>query len=127
LFSPGNGDVGVLLSPALIWLSIGGVTSYRVQLATDSSFTTPILDQPGVTESALSLSGLSLSTEYFWRVLAVNSYGEGPWSSAWSFTTTSEEEAEDIMSIMMPMFMMVMMMGVVRGGMENSGGIGGLA
>ena len=39
--------------------------------------------------SPYSLSGLSASTSYVWRVRATNSGGDGPWSGTSSFTTDS--------------------------------------
>jgi photosystem II stability/assembly factor-like uncharacterized protein len=85
LSSPSNGATGVSVSPNLSWLSVANATGYIIQYSTVSDFTTNT--ETTSTSTSKSLSGLSYSTTYYWRVKATNGSIQGPWSGARSFTT----------------------------------------
>ena len=85
--SPVNGATGVSTNLALSWNAASGAVSYRLQLSTNSSFSTALIDQDQLTGTSLTVSGLSGSTTYYWRVNATNAGGTSDWSSVWSFTT----------------------------------------
>ncbi len=87
LASPLSGANGVTVAPTLTWNQSSGATSYRVQLASNSSFTTTVLDRSGLTAISQPVSGLQNSTTYYWHVNAANSAGTGGWSAVSSFTT----------------------------------------
>lgn len=88
LVSPGNGQPNAATSLTLTWNAVSGATSYRVQVATNSNFTTGIvLDDSTVTATSRNIAGLLNSTQYFWRVRATNPGGPGPYSTTFSFTT----------------------------------------
>ncbi|MBI3005411.1 MAG: fibronectin type III domain-containing protein [Ignavibacteriales bacterium] len=87
LVSPVDGALDVSTNPALSWNTVTGADSYRIQLSTDSLFSSTTFDQSGVTATTFNASSLSLSTIYFWRVNAMNAGGSGDWSAVWSFTT----------------------------------------
>lgn len=87
LSSPLNNATGVSTSPTLSWNASGGATSYRLQVATNPSFTSSDVDQSGITGTSYTLSYLSNSTTYYWRVNATNTGGTSSYSSTWSFTT----------------------------------------
>jgi hypothetical protein len=76
-------------TPRLDWLEAAGADTYRVQMATSSTFSTPALDQNNIVISGYQLiTPLDPNTTYYWRVQAVDSFGQpGAWSSAWSFRT----------------------------------------
>jgi len=88
LSSPSNGTSVSGNPPTFRWGSMSGATSYRIQVADNSGFSSPEIDQiisstsytPG---SALLLNGAT----YYWRVRASNS---GSWSAVWQFTTPAE-------------------------------------
>jgi len=88
LASPSNGATGVSTSPTLSWNASSGATSYRLQVSTDSSFLSVVVDRI-VTSTSQQLSGLASSTTYYWRVNATNSAGTSNWSSVWSFRTVA--------------------------------------
>ncbi|NGP78186.1 T9SS type A sorting domain-containing protein, partial [Balneolaceae bacterium YR4-1] len=89
LTSPADGESGIVISPNLDWDTASGAETYRVQVATSSDFSSPVVDQRGLTGTSQTVSGLANITSYFWRVQAANSAGTGSWSSVWSFTTES--------------------------------------
>lgn len=89
LISPANGATGLAADLRLSWSSSAGATSYGLELATDSTFRSILTDTAGIASSTDSLTGLSASTTYYWRVDADYEGGRGAWSTTWSFTTTA--------------------------------------
>jgi hypothetical protein len=87
LASPSNGATGVSTAPTLTWNVSGGATSYQLQVSTNSSFSSTVVNQSGITGTSYGLTGLSNSTVYYWRVNATNASGTSSYSAAWSFTT----------------------------------------
>jgi hypothetical protein len=71
LVAPEDGAIGVPTRPTFEWTSSLGAGSYRLQVATDSSFASPLIDQSGLaTTSTTPTTVLNLATTYFWRVQA---------------------------------------------------------
>ncbi len=89
LVLPSNGAVGVPLSSQLVWATFPGAVTYRVQAATDSGFATGlVMDDSTVVDTTKSLSGLSYSTQYYWRVSAKNASGAiSSFTHPWTFNT----------------------------------------
>lgn len=75
--------------PSFITFRWGGVifaTSYRLEVATDTTFTQPVLVDTTLAGTQLGVS-LAAGTRYVWRVRASNAGGSSAPSSTWSFTT----------------------------------------
>lgn len=91
LLSPQNGEVGVTLTPNLIWNSSPSADSYNFQLAADSNFSSPLINQINIISTQFQVPPILLSynTKYFWRVSSSNSNGTGLWSATSNFTTYS--------------------------------------
>jgi hypothetical protein len=88
LSSPPNNATGQPIALNLVWLKAVTATSYRVMLATDSTFASGIIiNDSTMTDSIRSVAGLNYSTNYFWRVNAKNSAGTSSYSPVWKFTT----------------------------------------
>jgi len=88
LLSPSNGSTNQPLTPTLDWSDVKGVTSYSIQVSTNSNFSTTIVNETGLTTSQYVIPGdLSNNTLYYWRVNASNNQKTIPWSSVWNFTT----------------------------------------
>ena len=89
LTSPLNNANGLTLTPALVWTEVPSATAYRVQVSTDSTFTTITYDTNNVSNSPLNvpLGKLIINTKYYWRVNATNIAGTGNWAYAWNFRT----------------------------------------
>ena len=88
--SPVNSSKGVLAPITLKWNKSSLAESYSLQVSTDSSFSSTIIDTSGITDTMFTLNNLNNLTQYFWRVKAVNVGGESDWSEIWSFKTLGE-------------------------------------
>lgn len=90
LVSPANGAAGQSLTPALVWQSLTGITSFHIEVSTLSNFAL-ITDSGTVAGSAtqymVPAGKLSVGLTYFWRVRATNASGTGSYTSPWSFST----------------------------------------
>jgi hypothetical protein len=88
LLAPGNGST-VPTSVDLSWTPVPNATKYRVQVATDSSFSTGSLfvHDSTVTGSSLTVPGLAGPATYYWRVSAGSGSGWGGYSIRRFFRT----------------------------------------
>ena len=87
LAAPADGATGVSLNPTLTWNVATGATSYRVQVSTEPAFQTTVVDQSSLTSSSFAVSGLAMTTVYYWRVSASNNGGASAFAGPWRFTT----------------------------------------
>jgi transposase-like protein len=88
LIAPKNDSVGVPVSPTFIWNKSASATPvYQFQISGESAFISPIKDSLSITDTVLSLSGLSNQTVYYWRVRFNNGTIAGAWSPVRRFTT----------------------------------------
>jgi len=87
MVSPSNEAKGVSINPLFSWQPLQGVLSYSIQIASDRQFRTLATEQSGLTSPSFSYTGLNPSSTYYWRLSAVNTLGQGPWSDEWSFET----------------------------------------
>jgi len=89
LVSPSSGTAAVSTSPTLRWYASSGATLYRLQLSSDSTFSTTAVDQSEIRDTSISVSGLLNDTTYYWRVRASNAGGTSSYSVVWSFRTVA--------------------------------------
>lgn len=87
LVTPADLTTGVSTNPTLSWTSAVGATTYRVQLSTSQTFATTLVDDSTVTGTTKAITGLSNSTNYYWRVSASNAGGTSAFSIIRGFTT----------------------------------------
>jgi len=87
LVNPANLSVGLNLSLNLIWQRSLGALTYRVQLATDSLFTSPVVNDSTVIDSVKAVSGLIPLTYYWWRINAKGIGGTSEYSAVYKFRT----------------------------------------
>lgn len=93
LVNPTDGSTGVTLRPTFEWLPVDSATSYTVLVSTASNFSSTVVNQSGVTGTSYTLgSDLTASTNYYWRVQAVNASGSSL-SPTRSFQTGSTNAA----------------------------------
>ena len=99
LASPSNGATNVSITPTFGWSGPNcdprySVTSYRLQVATDASFLSIVVDQSGIGGTLYTLGvPLSANTIYYWRVKAMNSQASSDWSAYRNFTTSTTGKA----------------------------------
>jgi 6-phosphogluconolactonase (cycloisomerase 2 family) len=86
LLTPTNGSTLMSPSTELTWAVAGDATSYHVQVATDSTFRTPLYDQDIITTTFPVT--FSTSNAYYWRVRAKNANGFSTWSATYQFNTS---------------------------------------
>lgn len=88
-----------LRDPLMVWHSSETSTAYHLQVATSGIFTNIVVDSVTITaDTTLRLSPLEANTRYFWRVSAINEYGESSFSPHEFFDTgeqTSDVEELD--------------------------------
>ncbi len=84
---PADGAVDILLSTNLSWQGLINATGYKISIGTDNPPTNLVnnVDLGNVTTYALS--GLNYSTQYYWKVVGYNQYGDCPNPTVWNFTT----------------------------------------
>ena len=87
--SPSNGALNQPTTVTVSWNASGGAASYRLQVSLNSSFSTTVLDQSGITTTSRTVNNLSTNTAYYWRVSAMNASGTSAYSGTWSWTTAN--------------------------------------
>lgn len=87
LLSPGHGAAQQQIVLSVQWSSVPTATLYRLQVATDSSFSSSLIDRDSLVATSDSISGLAYNTTYFWRVRAGNAVGFSLYSAANAFST----------------------------------------
>lgn len=93
LMSPPNVTVDQPVVLPLRWSKATGATSYRVQVATNATFTPAILDLAGVTDTSVTPPPLEYFKIHFWRVKAKNAIGESEWTAYFRFRTVQVSSA----------------------------------
>jgi phosphodiesterase/alkaline phosphatase D-like protein len=70
------------------WDTSTDAATYHLQLATDPSFISLVLDDSTLADTSRRVDGLAARTVYYWRVQANNEAGASAWSDpVWEFTT----------------------------------------
>ncbi len=87
LVSPINGAINQPITPVLKWNTSVDATLYRLQVATNSAFTTIVYDDSTLTDTLQQVGPLLNNTLYYWRVSAKNVGGTSAYSTYRSFTT----------------------------------------
>lgn len=98
LINPVQNATEVPISITLTWIVSSGATSYRVQLSTDSTFATTLINDSIVTTTSRAVGTLANNTAYYWRVTARNSAGTSAYSTRRTFTTTVAVPSAPILS-----------------------------
>ncbi len=87
LVSPLNNSTGNQLSLNLVWNRPAYSANFHLQFASDSLFQNLLLNDSTLTDTVKNISGLTVLTNYWWRVRAINFIGNGVFSSVWKFRT----------------------------------------
>lgn len=84
---PANGSTTTDRTVILRWTAPAGASSFHLQVATKSDFTSGIVvDDAAVLDTTRTLTNLTYMTTYYWRVNSDNVGGISPWSPTFSFT-----------------------------------------
>ncbi|MBN9398278.1 hypothetical protein BGO18_01140 [Candidatus Saccharibacteria bacterium 47-87] len=86
LSAPTVSATGGAASLTVTWSSIAGATSYTIQIATDSGFSSSV-QTVSVTGMATTINSLPAGTMYYVHVRALWNSNNGPWSSTISAST----------------------------------------
>jgi len=88
LAAPPDMDTVITTSPSLSWNPSTGAETYRLQVDTSATFSSPtfVFDDSTITDLLEPVSGLTNGITYYWRVNAKNSGGTSAYSDIWSFT-----------------------------------------
>ena len=84
---PLDGSSGIGSPIVLIWAATTGASTYDIDVATDNLFTNIVHSATGVTGTSYAVGGLSISTQYYWRVRGVNTCFNGSYATEFDFTT----------------------------------------
>ncbi len=87
LSTPAQNATSVPVTTSLTWAASAGATSYHVQLSTDSTFATTVINDPAVTGTTESIALLANGTAYYWRVNATDGTDTSAYSTTGKFTT----------------------------------------
>jgi len=85
LLRPPNGSGGNPHNPWLVWTNSAGATSYRVQIASDTIFSTLLADTTVSIDSVQVTLGYNMTV--YWRARASNVGGNSAWTAIWYFST----------------------------------------
>lgn len=87
LISPAHAATNLPLKPVFKWVKQGSST-YRIQIATGSTFTTGLVTDLTVSDSFYVMSkDLDANKVYYWHIMATNSLGQSDWSKTNGFKT----------------------------------------
>ncbi|MHB1050334.1 MAG: ice-binding family protein [Bacteroidota bacterium] len=98
LVAPLNLAVNQPANVTLIWNSVPGATTYRLQVSTSNTFATTVYNDSTRTSTSQQMTGLTLGVTYYWRVNAKNLAGTSVYSTVWSFNTTAAPLAPVLIS-----------------------------
>lgn len=88
IVSPGVNATGVALSANLNWMSGGGIpTGYRVYMGTDNPPTNIVNGTSVTTTSYDPAADFAYNTQYFWKIIPFNEFGDAVACPVWSFTS----------------------------------------
>ena len=87
LESPAAGAENVALQPTFEWSSVAWADTYALEVATDSSFSSTVIDETLSAQAYQSASDLEENTTYYWRVKGSSATQDSSWSATGIFTT----------------------------------------
>jgi hypothetical protein len=87
LASPANNATNQAVTLTLRWHPAPAATSYQLQVSTDSTFATTVVNLPSVADTSSQVGPLTAMVRYFWRVRGKNAAGDGDYSPYRAFNT----------------------------------------
>ncbi|MBI5325842.1 MAG: M6 family metalloprotease domain-containing protein [Ignavibacteriae bacterium] len=87
LLEPENHSSGLTDTVTFHWLTVNQATTYNLEVSSDFSFLSGIIEQSNINGTSAIVSGLNYNTKYFWRIAGQNEGGAGKWSLVNDFVT----------------------------------------
>ncbi len=87
LRAPEPGSVQPIDGVGFVWSAAPPATSYQLQVGTEPSFGSVVLNEAALPDTTFSASDFGNSTTYYWRVRSQNAQSVGDWSSVGQFET----------------------------------------
>jgi surface antigen len=97
LLLPSDGSHTCDATPRFDWSTVGGATSYNLQVDNSSDFASPEIDLTTTDSEHTPETPLAPDT-YYWRVHSTNDCGNGSWSSVWSVAVLGIPSAPNLLS-----------------------------
>lgn len=94
LVSPANQSIVYGSTAQLMWGSVEGVVGYTVQISTDREFNN-IVKSATTYSTAFTLSNVTPSVDYYWRVRSEFAYSSSYWSGVHHFVRGMSTSIED--------------------------------
>lgn len=97
LSSPLDGAIDEPIPTSFSWSASSepGVT-YSIEIATDAGFSSIVDQSTGLSAASYQSTVLAAGTTYYWRVMVSSPCGTSPWSSVYSFTSSTCIEYQSI-------------------------------
>ncbi len=86
---PSNGATDVSLFPTFSWEPVSGALNYKYEVSLSPTFSFLAGSGSSNTNSVTLGNNLTGNSTYYWRVFAENNCNGNPWSTTFSFTTSS--------------------------------------
>ena len=99
---PGAGAKNVELRPIFQWSALAGAESYELLVATDVSFTNPVIKRTLPATAWQSDISLDYDTTYYWKVRARGLSSYSAWSDVSAFITKSSPAIESSPGLPLP-------------------------
>jgi hypothetical protein len=96
LLSPDSGITGQAKMLTLRWDFSASARQFHLQVSTNSSFSSFIVNDSTLMTSSKQVGPLQDSTRYYWRVKASNTMGSSDWSTVFSFKTFREGDSASL-------------------------------
>ena len=87
LLSPANDSVNQSVLPTLSWSASAYASAYRLQVGMDSGFSSSVFDDSTIAGTSKEVGPLVSDTDYYWRVMTLDSGNTSAWSPIWRFRT----------------------------------------
>lgn len=99
LIYPANNAVNVTLNTLFQWSAVPNITSYNLQIDTDTLFLLPYTgNYLGITTNSKQVNNLPANTQLYWRVRYFNGSVSGFFSEKFGFTTGSTVSVDELVA-----------------------------
>lgn len=99
LVSPTNSATDLSINPNLVCSGVANAVKYTFEWDTNNQFTSSSSASENIAVTAVT--GLGMSTTYYWRVKVQTANGISDWSDVWSFTT-ADQSVLDVPTLLLP-------------------------